>query len=66
MPTVKGLAGVAPEVDLREHTHVPPPSANKTEPTLALTHRGGFTRNPKQEYQLPLNIYYILYQEEVL
>ena len=46
--------GVAPEVNLREHIlHMPPPSANKAEPTLALKPRGDITRSPKQGYQWP-------------
>ena len=46
--------GVAPKVNLREHiSHVPPPSANKAEPTLALISRGDVTRSPKQGYQWP-------------
>ena len=44
--------GVAPEVNLREHiSRMPPPSANKAEPTLALKPRGDITRSPKQGYQ---------------
>ena len=31
--------------------HMPPPSANKAEPTLALKPRGDITRSPKQGYQ---------------
>ena len=46
--------GVAPEVNLRECIlHMPPPSANKAEPTLALKPRGDVTRSPKQGYQWP-------------
>ena len=53
-PATKRLAGVAPEVDLRECTlHSPPQKANKAEPTLALNPRGDVTRNPKQGYQWP-------------
>ena len=32
---------------------MPPPSANKAEPTLALKPRGDVTRSPKQGYQWP-------------
>ena len=45
------MAGVAPEVDLREcalHSHLQ--KANKAEPTLALKPRGDVTRNPKPGY----------------
>ena len=49
MLVTKRSAGVAPEVNLREHiTHMPVPSANKT---LALKPRGDITRSPKQGYQ---------------
>ena len=34
-------------------TRMPPPSANKAEPTLALKPRGDITRSPKQGYQWP-------------
>ena len=54
MLAIKRSAGVAPEVNLREHvTHMPPPSANKAEPTLALKPRGDVTKSPKQGYQWP-------------
>ena len=54
MLAIKRLAGVAPEVDLKEHaTHTPLPSANKAEPTPALKPRGDITRSPKQMYQWP-------------
>ena len=47
-------AGVAPEVNLREHaTHMPLPSVNKAEHTLALKPRGDITRSPKLGYQWP-------------
>ena len=46
--------GVTPEVNLRERIlHMPPSSANKAEPTLALKPRGDVTRIPKQGYQWP-------------
>ena len=52
MPAVKRLAGVVPEVDLRECTlHLPPQKANKAEPTLKP--RRDVTRNPKQVHQWP-------------
>ena len=48
--------GVAPEVNLRECIlRMPPPSANKAEPTLALNPRGDITRSPKQGFQWPTN-----------
>ena len=50
----KRSAGVTPEVNLREcETHMPPPSANKAEPTLALKPTEDVTRSPKQGYQWP-------------
>ena len=52
--TTERSAGVAPEVIFREHTScMPPPSADKAEPTLALKPRGDITRSPKQGYQWP-------------
>ena len=46
--------GVTPVVNLRERIlRMPPPSANKAEPTLALKPRGDVTRSPKREYQWP-------------
>ena len=52
MLAAKRPAGVAPKVNLTECvTHMPPPSVNKAEPTLALKPRGDVTRSPKQKYQ---------------
>ena len=49
MLAIKRLAGVTPEVNLREHvTCMPPLSSNK-----ALKPRGDITRSPKQGYQWP-------------
>ena len=46
--------GVAPEVNLRDHiSHMPLPSANKAEPTLALKPKGDVTKSPKQGHQWP-------------
>ena len=51
-----GSAGVAPEVNIREHvTHTPLPSANK-----ALKPRGDITRSPKQGYKWPLKRTHVL------
>ena len=54
MLAVKGSAGVAPEVNLREHvTHTPLANANK-----ALKPRGGISRSPEQGYHWPRKIIY--------
>ena len=51
---VKRLAGVSPEVDLRECSlHLPPQKANTAEPTLALKPTGNITGNPKEGYLWP-------------
>ena len=50
----KRSAGIAPEVNVREHaTHMPLPSVNKAEPTVDLKPRGDVTRSSKQGYQWP-------------
>ena len=52
----RGLAGVTPELNLREHvTCTLPPSANKAIHSGFETHRprGDITRSPKQRYQWP-------------
>ena len=47
----KRSAGVAPEVNLREHvTHTPLPSVNKVAHS-GFNPRGDITRSPKQGYQ---------------
>ena len=52
MLATERLAGVAPEVNLRECViHTPLLSSNKAEPTLALKPGGDVTRSPKQGYQ---------------
>ena len=49
----KRSAGVAPEVNVREHVaHMSPPSMNKA-PTLASRPSGDVTRSPKQGYHWP-------------
>ena len=50
MVTAKRSAGIAPEVNIREHiTYTTQPSVNKG----ALKPRGNVTRSPKQGYQWP-------------
>ena len=52
------LAGVAPEVNLRECvTCMPPPSANKAEPTLALKPRLDVTTKRTHVLQINKKIY---------
>ena len=54
MLAAKWVAGVAPEVNLRDHVKcMLLPSLNKALPTLALKPRGDITRSPKQGYQWP-------------
>ena len=55
MLAVKGLAGVAPEVNVREGAScIPLPSANKAAHS-GLKSTGDVTRSPKQGYQWPHN-----------
>ena len=70
MPTIKRLAGVAPEMDLWECTlHSPlqkkQQQVNKAEPSLVLKPRGDITRNPKQGYRWPQNRTYGVRQKRL-
>ena len=54
MLAAKRSAGVAPEVNLSKCTmHMPLPSVNKAEPTLALKPRGDVTKSLKHGHQCP-------------
>ena len=57
---VKRSAGVAPEVNCREHvTHMPLPSVSKAAYS-GFEHRGDVTRSLIQRYQCPTKMTYVL------
>ena len=60
LPATNRLAGVTPEVNLREHVTHTPLQVQISMPTLALKPRGTVTRSPKQGRQWPTKRIYIL------